>query len=189
MVAVQLQPTTYLDRDRTLAAMLGEDSRRFELLGGAEVVSPSPTTDHQRVSSNSFRVIDRFNEAHGLGELFPAPTDVRLSAYDVVIPDLCFVRKDRAAIITLKEIVGPPDLVVEIISPSTRRQDQVRKLALYAAFGVLEYWLIDIEARALTILQLVEGQYVPVPMQDGRVASVVLAGLVVTISELFVGVA
>ncbi len=188
MVATQIHPMTYLDRERSLEGISADDSRGFELLGGEEVVCPSPSIAHQRVSGNTVRVIDRFNEAQHLGDLFTAPTDVRLTAYDVVVPDLCFVLNERRAIIGAKAIEGAPDLVVEIISPSNKRHDQVRKFALYATSGVREYWLIDIEARRLTIYTLRDGQYQAEPERVGTVASVVLSGLVVTVSSLFGGV-
>lgn len=188
MVATQIHPVTYLDRERSLAAISLDDSRGFELLGGEEIVCPSPSIVHQRVSGNTVRVIDRFNEVQRLGELFKAPTDVRLSAYDVVVPDLCFVLNERREIIGEKAIEGAPDLVVEIISPANRRHDQVRKFALYATSGVREYWLIDIEARRLTIYTLRNGQYEAELEHVGTVASVVLPGLVVTVNSLFVGV-
>jgi Uma2 family endonuclease len=179
---------TFLDRERALAEVSDDDSRRFELYRGEEVVSPSPTTRHQMVSDNTYFVIRTFITPRKLGRLFTAPTDVKLSAYDVVVPDLCFVSRERSSIIGAKAIEGAPDLVVEIISPSSRRMDRVRKLALYATSGVRDYWLIDVEARGLTIYRLNEGQFVPVPEQDGMVESVVLTGLVVTISDLFVDV-
>ena len=188
MVAALPNPMTYQDRERALADVPDNDSRRFELIQGEEVVSPSPTTAHQLVSGNTFRVIDMFSRPRNLGELFFAPTDVKLSVYDVVIPDLCFVSQERSSIIGTKAIEGAPDLVVEILSPSTRRQDRVRKLALYAAWGVREYWIIDIEARGLTIYTLQDGHYVAAPEREGTVGSVVLSGLVVTISDLFEGV-
>ncbi len=187
MVARQIHPMTYLDREQSLEAISPDDGRSFELLGGEEIVCPSPSIAHQRVSGNTFRVIDRFNDVERLGELFTAPNDIRLSAYDVVVPDLCFVVSERRSIIGLKAIEGAPDLVVEIISPSTCRQDQVRKLALYAASGVREYWLIDIEARLLTMYTLRNGRYEPVQEQVGTLASVVLDGLVVTVWSLFLG--
>jgi Uma2 family endonuclease len=179
---------SYLDRKRALADVSDDDSRRFELFGGEEVVSPSPTTGHQLVSGNSFFVVRGFTAPRYLGTVFTAPTDVRLSAYDVVVPDLCFVSRGRSSIIGEQAIEGAPDLVVEILSPSTQRQHRVRKFTLYAASGVREYWLIDIKARSLTIYTLQDGQFVPVLEKHGTVESVVLSGLVVTISDLFEGV-
>jgi Uma2 family endonuclease len=191
MVATQTSQTyalTYLDRERAMADVSDDDSRRYELLGGEEVVSPSPTTGHQSVSGNTYFIIRTFADPRKLGRVFTAPTDVRLSAYDVVVPDLCFVSRARSSIISQKAIEGPSDLVVEILSPSTRRQDQVRKFALYAAGGIREYWLIDIDVRSLTNYTLRDGQYVAMPEQDGTVASVMLSGLVVTVGDLFEGI-
>ena len=187
MVAAQPIPMSYLDRERALADVSDDDSRRFELFGGEEVVSPSPTTGHQLVSGNTFRVIDWFSRTNDLGLALYAPTDVRLSAYDVVVPDICFISRERLSIVEDKAINGAPDLVVEILSPSTQRQDRVRKFTLYAAWGVREYWLIDIGARSLTIFTLRDGQFVSVPERDGTVESAVLTGLRITVSDLFDG--
>jgi Uma2 family endonuclease len=190
MVAAQTSQTyamTYLDRARAMADVSDDDGHRYELLGGEEVVSPSPTTAHQSVSGNAYFVIRTFSAPRNFGTVFTAPTDVRLSAYDVVVPDLCFVSRARLSIIGQTAIEGPPDLVVETLSPPTRRQDQTRKFALYAARDVREYWLIDVDARSLTIYTLRDGQYVALPEQGGTVASVVLSGSLVTVGDLFEG--
>ncbi len=130
------------------------DDRRYELLDGDLVVSPGPSTVHQRASINLVLLLGQATIVSGIGEVFAAPLDVVLSETDVVQPDLLFITNDRAHIITDENVRGAPDLVVEILSPSTAERDRTYKRALYAKFGVKEYWLVDPEAHSVTILLL-----------------------------------
>jgi Uma2 family endonuclease len=82
-------------------------------------------------------------EENDLGEVFVAPFDVVFSRFDVVEPDLLYVSKDRLSVLTEKNVQGAPDLVVEVLSPSTAQTDRTTKLKLYARYGVQEYWIID----------------------------------------------
>jgi Uma2 family endonuclease len=84
-----------------------------------------------------------FVEEHGLGEVLAAPTDVLLSRHDILQPDILFVSRDRAAILTQKNVQGAPDLVIEILSVNSRHLDERLKLARYELFGVREYWIVD----------------------------------------------
>lgn len=88
-----------------------------------------------------------FVETNRLGELLAAPFDVLLSRHDILQPDLLYVSNERAATLTPKNIQGAPDLVIEILSPSTRRLDQRLKLERYEMLGVREYWIIDPAGR------------------------------------------
>ena len=92
-----------------------------------------------RLSSRLFR----FAEEHRLGEVLAAPTDVLLSRHDILQPDILFISNERARIVTDKNIQGAPDLVVEILSESTRKLDERLKLARYELLGVSEYWIVD----------------------------------------------
>ena len=82
-------------------------------------------------------------QTHNLGCLFYTPTDVLLSETTIVQPDLLFIRNERIEIIKKNYIEGPPDLIIEILSPSNEKLDRLTKMKQYALFGVLEYWLID----------------------------------------------
>ena len=128
------------------------EDERYELLDGDLVMTPAPGTAHQRVSRNLTMLLGRSVELSGAGEVFVAPYDVVLSDTDVVQPDLLFVCTGRAQIITAENIRGAPDLVVEILSPSTAERDQTFKRSLYARHGVREYWLVDTDARTVTVL-------------------------------------
>ena len=128
------------------------DDERCELIDGELIPMPSPKKIHQRLILDLSWILRRLEEM-GLGELFIAPLDVILSSFDVVQPDLIFVSNARAHIIQ-DYIRGAPDLLVEILSPSTERRDRIVKRELYARHGVPEYWLIDPYAKTITVLTL-----------------------------------
>jgi Uma2 family endonuclease len=123
--------------------LLPDDGKRHELIGGEHYVTPSPNFFHQSFVGELSRVIDNFLEEKKLGILLSAPFDVLLSPRDVVEPDLLFVSSSRIGRITDKNVNVAPDLVVEVISESTRRTDKKTKLRLYESSDVIEYWLAD----------------------------------------------
>lgn len=137
-----------------------EDGRRHELIEGEHVVTPAPRTKHQIVSSNLHRVLSVFVHDRRLGRVFAAPTDVVLSDLDVVEPDLLFVSTSRMSIVTDTHIHGAPDLVVEILSESTRKTDEIVKRKLYDRFGVPEYWIIDPELETVKVYRATDRGYV-----------------------------
>lgn len=159
---------------------------RHELFDGALVVTPSPVPDHQRLT---VRAVFRFAPVveAGVGEIFTAPVDVRFTPGNVVVPDLVFVRRDRLGIVGAKVIAGPPDLILEILSPSTRRRDQRQKMALYARFAVPEYWMVDPGFRTVIAFQLRDGRYERLPEDGGLVRSAVATGFALDVGALFAG--
>ena len=88
-----------------------------------------------------------------IGQVFLSPLDVVLSRYDVVEPDLLFVAGDQTAILTEKNIQGPPALVIEVLSKSTRKRDAQTKRRLFERTGVREYWLVDPELDIVQVLR------------------------------------
>ena len=133
---------------------LPDDQLRHELIDGEHFVSPSPTTTHQEISKRLFRTLDAFVERHWLGEVLYAPFDVKLSAWTVLVPDLVFFTAARyAEVVNEKHATAVPDLVVEILSPGTRRRDLGRKREVYDREGVREYWIVDPDARSITTLR------------------------------------
>ena len=122
-----------------------------------------------------------------LGWVFAPPIDVVLSPFDVVEPDIVFVAAARRHLIGDRAITGAPDLVMEVLSPSTRRVDLVQKQALYARNGIPEYWIIDPAARSVTVLHLAGDRYQPVPAaaDPGATRSVVLPEFAVDAAALF----
>ena len=128
------------------------EDKRYELLDGDLVVTPAPGTAHQRASRKLTMLLGQSINLTAAGEIFAAPFDVVLSDTDVVQPDLLFVSKERAHIITDENVQGAPDLVVEILSPSTAERDLTFKRSLYARHGVKEFWLVDTDAKTVTVL-------------------------------------
>ena len=136
-----------------------EDGRLHEVLDGEHVVTPSPNLNHQRISRHIHNQLYRQIEQVGRGEVFYAPAGVRLSDKDVVQPDLFVVLAARAEIMLETHVDGPPDLLVEILSKSTRRRDRGIKKSPYAAFHVPEYWIVDPDAKVVEQYLLQAGSY------------------------------
>jgi len=137
-----------------------DDGKRHELIDGEHIMSPSPFTKHQRILRQLFYALERFLREHSLGEIFIAPMDVVLSDFDVVEPDLLFIASEHASIITEKHIMGVPDLVVEILSEGTRKQDEIVKRRLYEQYGVQEYWIVDPELESVKVYRMQDGRFV-----------------------------
>ena len=135
------------------------DDKRYELLDGELIMAPAPRIAHQRTSRKIGNPLDAFVDENDLGEVFYAPCDVVLSNTDVVQPDLLFVSKERSYIINEDNIRGAPDLVIEILSPSTAQRDRTLKRTLYALHGVPEYWQADTDAKIAMVLTLDNGEY------------------------------
>ena len=163
------------------------DDERYELLHGALVMAPAPREIHQYFLINLIIAIGAFVKKHKLGKVYSAPFDVVLSDENVVQPDLLFVSTARQHIITPDNIQGAPDLVVEILSPSTAERDRVVKSALYAQHGVHEYWIVDPDARTITVFLLNEGDFEEVDTysEGETLTSPILAGFSIALDEIF----
>lgn len=162
---------------------------RQELIDGELVVTPVPIIRHQVVSMNVTRSLDQHVRPRNLGMVFHAPTGIRFSPQDLLIPDICFVSRERLAILGEKTIEAAPDLVVEILSPGTRQRDLTTKRDLYARFGVREYWPVDLDERFMEVLALVGNAYQPLPArEDGSLQSRVLPDLRLTLADVFEGI-
>jgi Uma2 family endonuclease len=127
-----------------------DDGYRHELLDGVHVVTPSPLSAHQLASGELFAQLREAIMLPGHGTVVAAPMDVRLSDHDIVQPDLLVVLNGSEARIERRGILGPPDLLVEILSRSTRVADLTLKRDRYEACGLGEYQVIDLfHTRAL----------------------------------------
>ena len=134
------------------------DDERYELINGRLMMVPAPNTKHQKVLGRLYLELARFNEEHQLGEVYVAPYDVFLSDTDVVQPDLLFISRAREHIITEQNVRGAPDLVIEILSPSTAEKDLGEKHELYGRHGVLEYWIVDPVAETVAVHRQGDGR-------------------------------
>jgi Uma2 family endonuclease len=135
---------------------LPNDGNRYEIIGGELYVTPSPTLMHQKTVTRLVAALVPFVEANGLGELYVGPVDILFAEGDYLTPDLVFVRADRTAILKERGVEGAPDLVVEVLSPSTAGRDRTLKRERYAAFGVAEYWVVDAGRRRIEIYRVTD---------------------------------
>jgi Uma2 family endonuclease len=181
------QPWTYRD-----LVALPDDGLRHELLDGEHVVSPSPGTSHQLISRRVFVALNAHVEREGLGEVLFAPYDIKLSMFTVLVPDLVFFSAERfARVVNEKHATAAPDLVVEILSPGTRRRDKGRKRAIYEREGVCEYWIVDPASTEVTTLQRQDGEdgftvVTTLAQRRGDVlASSLFPGLAIPLARIF----
>lgn len=169
--------------------LLPDDGRRHELIDGKEYITTSPATVHQRILRRLAFDMEAWLRAHPAGEMFFAPFDVVLSDFDVVVPDLIYVSPETAASIDERGLFAAPDLVVEILSPSTRRRDDGIKRRLYERVAVKEYWLLDPAARTAKVFRSEDGRFhTPVVLgadEDAVLTTSVIPGLTIRLVELF----
>lgn len=131
-----------------------DDGRRHEIIDGEHYVTPSPNTRHQVLVGRLHFEIERFLRQHpATGRVFVAPFDVLFTRWDVVEPDLLFLASDQLEILTDKNVQGAPALVVEILSPGTRKTDEQTKRRLFDRGGVREYWLVDPELDLVKVFR------------------------------------
>ncbi len=158
----------------------------FELLNGKLTFMPSPFDPHQNASSNLHISLGAFIKQHKLGVIRAAPLDVHLDEENIFQPDLFFVAKERTSIIK-KWVFGPPDLVVEIHSKSTKKSDLNTKYKQYEKHGVPEYWMVDTESKTVKIYVLkgkkyvLKGEY----KEGSKLASNVVNGFEMAIDDIF----
>ncbi len=163
------------------------EGERYELLDGELIMAAAPNMAHQRVGMQLGGEFYIFIVDRNLGEVYVAPTDVYLTDTDVVQPDILFISKGRSHIRTGKNIRGAPDLVVEILSPSTSANDWGYKKDLYARHGVKEFWLVDPYAKQVVVMLLKNGSYeiVGVYREDDTLRSPTLEGFELDLSRVF----
>jgi Uma2 family endonuclease len=164
-----------------------DDGRRYELYDGEVRVVPAPIPLHQVVVQNLKRALEAYADAHG-GVSFISPIDIVFSEYDVVQPDIVFFSQARRHLIDLHVAIRHrPDLVVEVLSPSTSSHDRGKKLRMFARFGVPEYWIVDPELACLEVHRLERGTYrlTQTASGDDEVRSVTLEALTFPVGDAF----
>jgi len=161
--------------------------KRYELIDGDLHMVPAPLTFHQKVSRNLEMLLWNYVKDHDAGEILYAPVDVVLSNEDVVQPDILFISKSRLGILTDKNIQGAPDLVIEILSPTSKKWDQEIKKKLYEKHGVVEYWIVDPEARTIEVFRYTETGFrlVQTYPEISTLVSPLLPGLQIELKHVF----
>ena len=168
-------------------AELPNDGKRYQVFDGVVDVTPAPVPRHQAISGELELILILGLDRKGLGKTYHAPIDVLLGKHDIVQPDIIFIRKERMKIIKPKFIEGAPDLVIEILSPSTRRTDVLLKSAIYARFAIPSYWIADPDLDRLEVYRLEGGTYV----SEGTYAAPAIVrpsafpGLEIPLAEVF----
>jgi Uma2 family endonuclease len=163
---------------------------RHELIAGEHLVSPSPGRRHQAISMNLSRLLASFLHETRLGRVYAAPFDVVFTPHDVVEPDLLYVGAERHAVVGEANVQAAPDLAIEILSPSSRKVDELRKRDLYERQGVREYWIVDPVAETLKVFRRgadeAYGRPQLLTLHDQDVlATPLLPGLGLALAEIF----
>ena len=166
----------------------GDD--RYELINGEFILVSAPNTAHQWASLRFSLSVGGFVLSEGLGQVFAAPFEVVLTdpeGINIIQPDIIFVSREREHIITPANIQGAPDLLIEILSPSTGRRDRTTKRDLYARRGVREYWIADPEAQTVVVMLLKDGKFETVGEYgiEDTLTSPTLEGFSVRLDSIF----
>ena len=147
MEPMALPQITWLD-----VQQMPDDGNRYEAIEGELYMTPAPTVRHQRISIRLERALQQILVDSDHGELLHASVGVEFPATgEGVQPDILFISHKRRGIVAEDWLRGAPDLVVEILSPSTAHRDRGVKLRLYERQGVAEYWIVDPEAEAVEV--------------------------------------
>lgn len=153
---------------------LEDDGFKYELIDGVLVLSPSATPKHQQVMIEVIYQLKAFLRDHPVGSIY-AETDVRFDDDLVYRPETVFICSERVRE-NWQRIHQPPDVVLEVISPDSRRYDSETKKEDYERFGVNEYWLIDPYQETMAFFRLRQGRFVEVPPTGDRFVSEAIPG-------------
>jgi Uma2 family endonuclease len=167
-----------------------DDGLRHEIIDGVHYVTPSPTIRHQLLIGRLHYEIESAMRARpGTGQVFLSPLDVIFSEWDVVEPDLLFVAADQSQILTSANVQGSPALIIEILSPSTRKRDRGIKRELFDRAGVREYWLVDPERDVVSLFRRqADGRFIEAAKlteSGDRLTTPLIPGFALLHEELF----
>lgn len=158
-----------------------------QLIAGELVMSPAPIPLHQAVILELSIQMALFVKKEKAGRVFTSPIDVRLNERSIFQPDILFISKEKANLIGERMIEGPPDLVAEVLSPSSAYHDLRTKFRAYEQAGVQEYWIVDPERKSVEVF-VSSGSKFQLRQEaegEGAVQSVLLAGLSVDLADIF----
>lgn len=163
-----------------------DDEKRYEVLEGELRMAPTPDPYHQDVSRELELLLVQFVGKNKLGKVYYAPIDVVFDQQTVLQPDIIFISNDSLSKVKKNAVFGAPDLVVEIISPSSVAADRYTKRRIYERFGVREYWIVDPENRTIEVLLNNDQgfQLFSFAAQQGKVTSHLLEGFEVDIASI-----
>lgn len=185
MLKMILEPPE--DRSDRAGLRLLRPEPNCEILNGVPGINPVPGTRHQRIASRLTALLFEMLENKNHGVVLGAPCNVMLSPWDIVQPDILFIRKNRIGIIDERIILGPPDLAVEILSDDSRERDTRVKRRIYADSGVREFWIVDPDAETIESLVWSELGYFSVGCREKNslFSSPLLSGPELPLSRIF----
>lgn len=167
---------------------LPDDGRRYEIIDGVLYIANAPSMEHQFTVSEIHFHLKLLVREKQLGQVFTAPLEVHLSeASRPVQPDILFIRAERQPPLGTQFFEGAPDLIVEVVSPSSIRLDRKTKFDAYEVAGVTEYWIADPKTRSVEVYTLARGEYALYGQYTGDelIISALLEGLQIKTSLLF----
>ncbi len=164
-----------------------EEGYFYELINGHIVKKQTPSPPHQEAVTNLSTFINNYTKEKQLGDCYVSPIDVFFDKYNNTQPDILFIKTDRLFIVSNDGIMGHPDLIVEVLSPSTYRNDRSVKKDLYCEFGVSEYWIVDPKNQAIEVYTLEDNTYTlsSFAIEIGEIESKVLVGFKMDIVGIF----
>jgi Uma2 family endonuclease len=164
-----------------------DDDYFYELINGELVKKSAPSPFHQILVVNLAVALNRFTKENNLGgQILVAPVDVFVDDYSAPQPDVLYISEARRSIITSDGVMGAPDLVMEVLSPSSISRDRNDKRKLYERLKVQEYWILDPNNRSIEVYALTESGYdiAGFAVEQGTASSGVLQGFSVTVQEI-----
>ncbi len=164
-----------------------DDGQRYEVIDGLLYVSATPSLEHQEAVAALLTILRVHVRAEQLGRVIVAPFGVILDKFTGVEPDILFVSHERAHLLKSRGLEGPPDLAVEVLSPSTRRTDREVKFERYARAGIPHYWIIDPLALTLEAYILADGVYVLAAnlRDEDHFSPILFPGLTIPLADLW----
>jgi Uma2 family endonuclease len=168
-------------------AKLPPSNERYELIDGELIMAPAASSEHQDIVVYLIEKLGSLVRARRLGKVYAAPYDVHTTSYDVYQPDILFIRRENLGIVKPDGVYGAPDLVIEILSPSTGYYDLKHKKDIYQQIGVKEYWIVDpMDKTGECFLNSPRGfETFFVGKREGHAQSSVLSEFSIDLGELF----
>ncbi len=168
-LALQHPPKTILEVYRMLP-----EGTRAEVINGRLYMSPAPSLSHQDSTLDLASQIRSFIAKHKIGKVFISPVDVFFDNKNAVQTDIVFVSNERKSILQDDGIYGAPDLVIEVLSPGTRKFDLDQKKRIYEKQGVKEYWVVDPVSKETLGYQVKGSKFILFKQEKGKIASALL---------------
>jgi Uma2 family endonuclease len=170
-----------------------DDENRYEIINGELIMTPAPSWEHQESSNNLAYYFTDFVKKNNLGKVVCAPIDVVLADNIIVQPDILFLSNENLKLIQTRGVSGPPDLVVEIISPSSLKRDLEDKRNIYESYKIKEYWIVFPAEKVIEVLTLNEqnkyvvSDFASIEEYQSKktIISKILEGLVIDLKEIF----